>query len=1008
MVPIRLKAEGFLTFRDPLEINFEALYEDGIFLISGPTGSGKTSLFDAISYALYGESPTSGRERARDLRSQLIADDAVMAVEYEFLARGRTYLVRRWQKGAGKVVNQRLVIDGEEENALTKVSDIRDAVADVLGLTADQFSKIVMLPQGEFQSFLIASSKDKSEILRKLFDTEHYARVRFLIKEKLDGILSRVRSAEAVLDQEKEISEAARGLIDPEEILARIESEHQEAAEEKERLDAALKTLRAELSLLELQQKQGEQLNAELKKKDELTRLVTEDLKEAERYQAMEQRAEQLNRIRPLSVSHRQLTGDRASKTRLEEKLAEYGRELGQAETKLAEASTDFSKNQERQETLAALAARIQRIEEILADLTRLQGLTEEEVRKARALEALRDKLMQAETMDSELQLLADKGQESSRLELSLTRRCQELKDLHRETEARLRALTEYQALEDRLTELKRNQTSLTGELEEDRGRQAAAEDALGELKNAFEKQGLAQFTHLVTDGEPCPLCGSSHHPTVYQLESAIDPAMIRAREAEVTAGQRRIIQREDRLENLSETEAETLDRLNAFQEAHGGEDLAYDPAALSKDLTDLSQEVLTKEQELKTCQAEGKAFQDRRNRLKTELTALEGIREKHDRTKEELTVIRSRIEDLKARNEDQAADFLKQEKAEAETTRASLKEAIGQADAAFRVFSEKVTRLRTARTKTLEDIRELESRIRRQEADFQASLTGLQLSTEEFLALEKDLPEEEALHKEARAFFLRLDEARTRLQVMEETLAGRTPWDLEALAEKIRELTAEIQEAAGRQEASIRRENSLQSALGRIRQAAKELTEHRSELETARKLDQTTGRGTTFENYVLGYYLDGVLLNANSRLRSMTAGRFSLVRQATDSGDRRAIEGLDINVFDTYSNTERDVKTLSGGESFKASLAMALGLSDFIQETKSGIRLETIFIDEGFGTLDQESLDTAMETILDIHGQGRLVGIISHVEELKERIPAQLIVQNNGAAGSTVKIAKQ
>ena len=147
--------------------------------------------------------------------------------------------------------------------------------------------------------------------------------------------------------------------------------------------------------------------------------------------------------------------------------------------------------------------------------------------------------------------------------------------------------------------------------------------------------------------------------------------------------------------------------------------------------------------------------------------------------------------------------------------------------------------------------------------------------------------------------------------------------------------------------------------------------------------------------------------MNANVRLKAMTNKRFTLIRQAIDTDGKRSIEGLDINVFDTYSNTERDVKTLSGGESFKASLAMALGLSDFIQENKSGIRLDTIFIDEGFGTLDQESLDAAMETILEIQDMGRLVGIISHVEELKERIPTQIVVENKGAEGSFVRIVK-
>ena len=1008
MVPIRLKAEGFLSFRDPLEINFEELYEDGIFLISGPTGSGKTSLFDAISYALYGESPTTGREKAKDLRSHLIPADGAMEVEYEFLAGGRTYLVRRWQKGDGKVVNQRLVIEGDEENALTKVNDIKDAVGDVLGLTADQFCKIVMLPQGEFQSFLIASSKDKSEILRKLFDTEHYARIRFLIKDKLDSILGKVRNAETVLEQEKRVSDRAGKLIDPQEIQDLIEAEHKESAEEKKHLDTMLDLLRSEHRNQELLMKNGEKLNADLKKREELNRALTEDLKLEDQFKAAEKRADQLNRVRPLSVSYHRLVSDRESLSRLDDRQADYSRDLTEREKALAEAKADFEKNQDRQEEIARLSARITRIDEITTELDRLKGLKKDEEQSLKALQGLSVKLDRSENILAEIGDLRTKVEEGSRLEIHLTNLCNELKDQHREKLAQLKALKDYQDLKKKLEDNNVEQVSCSEDLGMNRKEHDAAKGLYQALKSDFEKQGLAQFTHLISEGEPCPLCGSNHHPTIFRSESAIEQKEVAAAEAEVSAKERRIIQLENKLEHLSEAKEEIEKKLKEFQEEHSSEDLALDPEGLTRSLEELKQETIQKGSELETCQKEGKASLELQEQLNGELKALEGVKTEHDQTKEGLSILRSRISDLVEKTGDQDEGSLKSEKKEAEDAIATGRQQIRRADAAFRNLSEEVTRLKANLTKTLEDIEELNVRIKDQKTSFQASLIKLTLSMEEFLNLEKDLDQEESLRKEARRFFARLEDARTRLKVMEENLAGQAPQDLEALKEQIRELSEKIEDTRQAQEAAIRRENSLHSALTRIRLAVRELEQHKVELETARKLDQTTGRGTTFENYVLGYYLDGVLLNANSRLRNMTAGRFSLVRQAKDSGDRRAIEGLDINVFDAYSNSQRDVKTLSGGESFKASLSMALGLSDFIQETKSGIRLETIFIDEGFGSLDQESLDSAMETILDIQGQGRLVGIISHVEELKERIPAQLIVENNGAAGSTVRIRKQ
>ncbi|NLB23380.1 MAG: SMC family ATPase, partial [Clostridium sp.] len=248
MIPIYLKMEGFLTFKNPTLINFEDFVDSGIFLVSGPTGSGKTSIFDAISYALYGKATGGGRE-AKELRSHLIGDDDEFSVEFKFRSGKDEYLINRWQKGqrAGKV---RLVVNDDDENPITKVREINDKIFEVLGLNADQFCKIVMLPQGEFRNFLSSSSKEKSEILRKLFDTDHYAQIREMIRKRLGQILGQVKEAKTLIDSEKTISDAARQAEDPEEILSILKKEWQEKEKESQALKVQLDLLRTKANNL--------------------------------------------------------------------------------------------------------------------------------------------------------------------------------------------------------------------------------------------------------------------------------------------------------------------------------------------------------------------------------------------------------------------------------------------------------------------------------------------------------------------------------------------------------------------------------------------------------------------------------------------------------------------------------------------------------------------------------------------------------------------------------------
>lgn len=1006
MIPINLKIQGFLTFKSQAEINFQDVNEDGIFLISGPTGSGKTSLFDAISYALYGVAPTSGRNSAKELRSHLIGPDEETSVEFTFRAGPHEYEVRRWQKG--QTSKQRLVVDGNEKEALTKVGEIQTVIGDALGLTAAQFCKIVMLPQGEFRNFLVASSKDKSEILRKLFDTDHYARIRLLIGDKLKNIYAKYSQAETIINSEKCVSEAAQRLVQPQEIIEIIDGELKAVRVQTSDLKEKLRQARLILDNLNLRLEAADKLNRDLAEKDSLEGILEDALALEATFQADLDKAGQLNQVRPLSVFNQARVANLVNLKRKETSLADTGKALAIAEAELTTAAHAQDKNPERRERLTVISKETDRLAEVLGGLTELAKARDKERQETGILGDLRRKIFERDRLTQKRETLFELNQSYSKAELELSVDASSLRERFSLLNQTMRAVKSYQDMKSARTKkilaLETGQAELI-ELQVLEEKQKAVAES---LKEQFDKQGLAQFTHLIIDGEPCPLCGALEHPMPFTSELIISNQELKAAETAWRDSEKRVYDKKSSLSYLAKEIEEAKAVLMLSETELDEKDRAVDIAIFERQLRTIEDQGREKTRALADLKLRQEELKRDRNQTEQGLDQLKDIQVEYDRHKDELTRIQQTIANLEAKTLDQDEDGLRQQLGLLNHEKDQTEALIAQTEADYRSISSRVTELKTTRLKTEEDIRELTEEVKKQEIHFAQELARLDLALAEFQELEKELPAENEMRKNAQEFFKTLDQTKTRVEMMRGKLEGKSPVDLEGLEKELRDTQESVEEITGTHELMIRRESKLENALEKIRAAANLYEKYKKELDIARKLDGTTGKGTTFENYVLGYYLDGVLVNANVRLKNMTNGRFTLIRQTIDTDGRRSIEGLDINVYDTYSNSERDVKTLSGGESFKASLAMALGLSDFIQENKSGIRLDTIFIDEGFGTLDQESLDSAMETILEIQDMGRLVGIISHVEELKERIPTQIVVENRGAEGSFIKISKR
>ncbi|PKK39210.1 Exonuclease SbcC [Clostridiaceae bacterium JG1575] len=1004
MIPLRLEMEGFLTFREPTRIDFQALNEEGLFLISGPTGSGKTSIFDAITYALYGVATTSVRNAASDLRSHLIAPEGTMRVFFEFRSGEHLYALTRWQTGQ-RPIKQQLIIDGDDAHPLTKVGEIKEKMAEVLGLTADQFCQIVLLPQGEFRNFLGASSKEKSEILRKLFATGPYAKVRDRVHELFGNADAKVKEAKTIIDSQKKGSLVAREEDAPETILALMEEERQREeglrsvkAQEREALIKRKERLSQDLvqSLKqEKDQKALENLMADLQRLEAEEGVFLEAL----------EKADLLRSLAAVVVLYDQLQAARSKKKELLELQEQLSNRHQATKEQWAESlvrsKTWDDQARHREEMLAA----IKKKEATLEDLTLLAQEQQQEQREAATVSTLSQQLKKEEAAREEREALLHQERAQQQKSLKVQERYEALREAYRECEALLERLTKRDQLREALQQEDVQQTNQSEELIEAQRIQEAAKKTLTTLKKEWEMSGLAPFSQALVPGAPCPLCGSTHHPMPYELPKELTSEGMAKAQQLFDAAQEGVRRLEEALRFSKKEAARLRAELEGQRERLGKQDQDRDKEPLIQELKRLEEEGRAAAQEKKTLALEAETLKKRLVLLERTLSEFTDTSQALRSALELLFATRSRIQEAKKRAGDASWQSLTQSLQTLRKEEQALQKIIRQEQEMHRSLSEQMAREEEQLKSRKEQEEELLSLLAELSQRFSSALSKKELTLDAFLFLKKDLAQEASLRKSAQDFMERLKRTRTQCEVQKEALSQSPAWDSEAIREEIEEVQQKLSAAQEAYDAANGRLSRLDSCLLEIRPATADFLYWSAQREVAHNLDYTCSRGTTFENYVLSYYLDGVLLLANERLKAMSAGRYHLIRQEVGQDGRRKIEGLELNVFDAYSNTQRDVRTLSGGESFKAAMAMALGLSDFIQETRAGMRLETIFIDEGFGTLDQESLDIAMETILDIQGQGRLVGIISHVEELKERIPAKIMVENRGAQGSFLSI---
>lgn len=1013
MKPEILTICAFGPYRKKVCLDFSILSEQPFFLIHGATGAGKTSIFDAICYALYGEAATEART-PRMLRNREAGPEVDTYVDLTFCVRDTHWHIRRnpeymrkAKRGTGlarqapEVVLERLE-DGRVMESWTRDGEVQARIVRLFGFQCKQFRQVVLLPQGEFRRFLMADTSARKEIMKVLFNTEIYQKLEDKLKEKAaevsksyDGIAEKQRLylAEANAKDEAEFAALLAAREQQAAALAKQTAALQSRKEacEKER-DAARDTM-AKFT-------QADKAAEELQKWE---RIVPED----EEVKAMLDRADRAAALMDLANQLQVARQDAAKREQDLEALKQQGKKLA---TAYKQAEERFVMVQQQKPAHAAER------EELIV----LQGL----LKVARELE-------QAKKDASAKQAASEKGQqEAASAKQRLLAAEQDLKAEQQQAEALQKEALNVDALKLRQQNLLAEQEKAAAaarsetlvreaaagyEQAEQAAKKAetewqAARAELAHLRELAKEARAVLLAEHLEEGEPCPVCGATHHPKLAEaVTKVVTDKMLKAKEADVSSFEKRHQAAAARAQEKSGQLAAARAQAEALVKQLAGREPAELAAELAKVKTALqgAQEAAARYGSLM------KAIERRQQeqaQLHEKAAALE---QKAAASAAEAAAAKALVQDKQAQLAGKELPAEPQELAHQYQQReASWQAAEKAAVAAEQDYHSLDTRYHAAqsawKTKREELLRSQEQAAALQqsfagrlvqagfadEAAYEAALQGSWRASDYRDKVRRELlSHEQALHT-----------ARTNLDNCQKTIEKLEKPDLAAAEDAASAAQAAWQQALRESSAAetvLRSWQKRQKDLDALREQSGELTQTYARITGLSELASgKTGSRVSFQTYVLHSLLDDVMEMANQRLLIMSRGQYELHAGQRQRANQQG--GLDMEIFDHYSGYARPLATLSGGESFLASLALALGLADVVQACAGGVRLDTMFIDEGFGTLDSETLDVALKALFELQKSGRLIGIISHVEELRSRIPARLEVTKTKSGGST------
>lgn len=985
MRPTKLIMSAFGPYASKTTVDYDALGESGIYLITGDTGAGKTTIFDAISFALFG-SPSGDVRDSKMLRSKYADERTPTYVELFFEYAGKTYRIKRnpqyeraRERGEGLTEEKaNAELELPDGRVISNRKEVNDKVIEILGIDHNQFSQIAMIAQGDFRKLLFVPTNDRKTIFRKLFNTGNFEKFQ-------DQISNDCKVTRAEYGRYKEsIQQFVNDVV----------------CDENDSLSMQL-----------AEAKEGNMLIADT---EELIQKIT--LNDEKAYNELD------SEYKEAEKKHKEVS-DKIS--RGEVKQTAYS-QMASAEKKKAE----------KEKELPALKDELTEAKKHEGDIEKLKGgiaVSESELSNYDAFEETGKRIIRLnlEKADTERKLKSvdteiencNAGIEELRLQQDSINEAKVKRENVKNADSSFRTLTDGNGLESRAEDIetiKAEKTEYVKAFKELRDKAVQAGSEYLQKNQSFLEAQAGILAEQLSDNMPCPVCGSLNHPApavkssevpdsgelkkaqekVNSLNSQLQDTSTKLAEINKEFG----LNAENLCRDMIETEKKVIENITAFINLGIAPDrgLTCIPECFSAVNVNPFMEEFSDPVGLSEIKDDIRLFCDR--------YGVDCNQKEHQDDKPLSRDINSAMAALGKYYSSVIKPFVKQYD-DLDNKADSIKNQMEALESSIKTNSEKQVNLS-------EEIGEKSSAIKESEKAKAEIARSLKFESKEKAReqIENDRQHLKSLENAVKAAEDKyrsckeeIDKQKTAIENLRAVLNDKEEYDMEALYVRRTELEKEKSQINIRKQEAFSQKQSNRNFLDKIRKKSREMDITEKRLIWLESLSNTANGKLSgkdkimFETYIQMKYFDRIIHRANLRLKGMTDGQYELLRARPGGGNAQS--GLDLNVIDHFNNSERSAKSLSGGESFKAALSLALGLADEIQSSVGGVQMNTMFIDEGFGSLDPESLKLAINTLISLCGQDRLVGIISHVEDLKRKVDKQIVVEKDKTGASSVKI---
>lgn len=992
MMPISLTLSAFGPYPDTITIDFESFQEDGLFLITGPTGSGKTMIFDAMIFALYGK--TSGQIRQTDsLRCDHALNEIPTFVEFSFSLHQQNYTIKRnpkyYLEGKKTPKQPSALLTLPDGKMVEGIKEVNQKMISLLGVDDQQFKQICMIAQGEFTKLIMASSDEREKVLRELFHSEMYQKLEEKLKvhlkvyqDKYDLLLNKRKD----LMQELQVEDHQEYLSKQTKLIASQQKEYDD-------LKKDLDQKKQQLQLYRLQNQRLIQLK-DLKQQ-------FQDLKKQENdYQELNKTVDTLKKAQETNYLYISYIKQQKKLQTLNLNQEDFLKQLKKLEKDYQEKKVQANSLDYKQQTKEKLQNQIQETKQLINQIYQYQN-------DYQNLQTLKQ---QYRMLDEEHKLFLKKkekfenglqrDQERIQSEQQVQSKYELIKQQYvrlNEQKVKVHQLSDYY---DQILKLNENKSDLQEDYTVVEKQVDHEKMQYNQMEKLYFRKQAGIFALQLKEDQPCPICGSLHHPHPAQIEKEditkekLDQQAKKVKQQEHRLQDilQKILLSNQKKEMLVKQTKQLSSELN-IQEELSKEIFIKELGHLSKDEKRMKKEYLELQDELKYIQKLKKS-------VALSLKDMSTYESKELKQTQSLENIQVQIHQLSGKLDDSMRQYeigevnKNYQQVLKEYRQLSLEIETIQQD--YEKVKNKYLEIKTKISSLNQQIIQEQEIYDELDNKYHTALDAF-INEEEFLNLKTQINQISILEKKYQDYLISLKSLNEQIISLENEVKDSTYVDLSSLSETIKEVNQQLREKNDDLE-KLKIDYSLKEKMIKDiqkinQQLKKDEDTYQRYLDLYNLASGKNNARVSIERYVLATYFENMLIYANVIMKQLSQGRYQLLRK-DDAGKGRSQQGLELDVFDQESGNIRSIKTLSGGESFKAALSLALGLSRMVQDYAGGIELNTLFIDEGFGSLDSQSLDQAMNCLMELHHENKLIGIISHVSDLKDRIERQLVVE--------------